>query len=67
MRMQYVEFTHRQDVETLLNCTVHAFRYFGGVTATVLTDNMKTVVLDRIDGHGRMACCTRRSGSFPSR
>lgn len=49
-RMQYVEFTRWQDVETLLNCMVHAFRYFGGVTATVLTDNMKTVVVDRING-----------------
>ncbi len=29
---------------------VHAFSYFGGVTATVLKDNMKTVVLDRVDG-----------------
>lgn len=49
-RMQYVEFTRRQDMETLLNSMVHAFHYFGGVTATVLTDNMKTVVADRIDG-----------------
>jgi transposase len=49
-RMQYVEFTQRQDMETLLNCMVHAFHFFGGVTATVLTDNMKTVVVDRIDG-----------------
>ena len=52
-RMKYVEFTQRQDVETLLNCMVHAFQYFGGVTATVLTDNMKTVVVDRIDGQPR--------------
>lgn len=52
-RMRYVEFTQRQDVETLLNCMVHAFSCFGGVTATVLTDNMKTVVLDRIDGQPR--------------
>lgn len=52
-RMQYVEFTRRQDVETLLNSMVHAFRYFGGVTATVLTDNMKTVVVERIDGQPR--------------
>ena len=49
-RMQYVEFTQRQDAETLLNCMVHALTYFGGVPATVLTDNMKTVVLDRVDG-----------------
>lgn len=46
-RMRYVEFTRLQDVETLLNCMVHAFAYFGGVTVTVLTDNMKTVVVDR--------------------
>jgi transposase len=52
-RMQYVEFTQRQDAETLLNCMVHALEYFGGVTATVLTDNMKTVVLDRVDGQPR--------------
>ena len=52
-RMQYVEFTQRQDVETLLNSMVHAFHFFGGVTATVLTDNMKTVVLDRVDGQPR--------------
>ena len=52
-RMQYVEFTQRQDAETLLNCMVHAFGFFGGVTQTVLTDNMKTVVLDRIDGQPR--------------
>lgn len=52
-RMQYVEFTQRQDAETLLNCMVHALDFFGGVTQTVLTDNMKTVVLDRIDGQPR--------------
>ncbi len=50
-RMRYVEFTQRQDAETLLNCMVHAFEFFGGVTRTVLTDNMKTVVVDRVDGH----------------
>lgn len=49
-RMQYVEFTQRQDMETMLNCMVHAFSYFGGVTAAILTDNMKTWVVDRIDG-----------------
>jgi transposase len=49
-RMRYVEFTQRQDSETLLNCLVHAFHYFGGVTASLLTDNMKTVVLERVEG-----------------
>src|SRR5258708_12956394 len=32
---------------------VHAFEFFGGVTQTVLTDNMKTVVADRVDGQPR--------------
>lgn len=32
---------------------VHAFRYFGEVTATILTDNMKTVVVDRVEGQPR--------------
>lgn len=49
-RMLYIEFTQRQDMETLLSCLVHAFHYFGGVTQSILTDNMKTVVLDRRDG-----------------
>ncbi len=51
--MRYVEFTQRQDAETLLNCMVHGFEFFGGVTRTVLTDNMKTVVVDRVDGQPR--------------
>jgi hypothetical protein len=57
-RMQYVEFTQR------LNCMVHAFHFFGGVTATVLTDNMKTVVVDRIDGQPRpgVFVCPARDG-----
>src|SRR5450755_3396149 len=29
---------------------VHGFRYFGGVTESVLTDRMKTVLLDQIGG-----------------
>jgi transposase len=49
-RMSYVEFTQRQDTETLLDCMVHAFRHLGGVTETILTDNMKTVVLERRQG-----------------
>lgn len=52
-RMQYVEFTQRQDAETLLHCMMHALTFFGGVPQTVLTDNMKTVVVDRIDSQPR--------------
>ena len=49
-RMRYIEFTQRQDVETLLSCLVHAFHHCGGVPQSILTDNMKTVVLDRHAG-----------------
>jgi transposase len=49
-RMRYVEFTQRQDIHHLLSCMVHGFRYFGGVTECVLTDRMKTVLLDEKGG-----------------
>lgn len=49
-RMRYVEFTQRQDIHHLLSCLVHGFQYFGGVTECVLTDRMKTVLLDEKGG-----------------
>jgi len=36
--------------EELFRCMVNAFEYFGGVPETVLTDNMKTVILGREAG-----------------
>jgi len=56
-RMRYVEFTQSQDIHHLLACMVHSFRYFGGVTETVLTDRMKTVLLDQNGGE----CTSTRS------
>src|SRR2546426_1925324 len=49
-RMRYIEFTQCQDIHHLLSCMVHGFRYFGGVTESVLTDRMKTVLLDQTGG-----------------
>ena len=49
-RMRYIEFTQSQDIHHLLACMVHAFRYFGGVTESVLTDRMKTVLIDQTGG-----------------
>jgi transposase len=49
-RMRYIEFTQSQDIHHLLSCMVHSFRYFGGVTESVLTDRMKTVLLDQAGG-----------------
>jgi transposase len=48
-RRQYLRFTERQDFETLLREHVRAFEHLGGVAATCLYDNMKTVV-DRWEG-----------------
>jgi transposase len=52
-RMRYVEFTQRQNIHHLLNCMVHAFHYFGGVTECILTDRMKTVLIEETAGELR--------------
>jgi transposase len=49
-RMRYIEFTQRQDIHHLLASMVHGFRYLGGVTECVLTDRMKTVLIDETGG-----------------
>jgi transposase len=49
-RMRYIEFTQSQDIHHLLNCMVHAFHYFNGVTESILTDRMKTVLIDEAGG-----------------
>ena len=46
-RTLYMEFSHSQNLVSLGQAHINAFRYFGGVTGTVLYDNMKTVVLSR--------------------
>jgi transposase len=43
-RRQYLRFTESQDFETLLREHIRAFERLGGVAATCLYDNMKTVV-----------------------
>ncbi len=48
-RRQYLRFTESQDFETLLREHVRAFEHLGGLAATCLYDNMKTVV-DRWEG-----------------
>lgn len=45
-RMFYIEFTVRQNLETLQECHKHAFKELG-IPKTILYDNMKTVVLRR--------------------
>lgn len=45
-RKAYSEVVWRQDTETFVRCVENAFRNFGGVTATVVVDNLKAAVLD---------------------
>lgn len=48
-RMRFVVFTKRCDVATLIRCLLLACEYFGGLPRTMLTDRMKTVLLE-MDG-----------------
>lgn len=46
-RAIYIEFTIRQNLQTLEECHIHAFEALG-IPQTIVYDNMKTVVLRRI-------------------
>ena len=45
-RMRFVTFVKRCDVQTLIRCLMEACEYFGGLPQTMLTDRMKSVLLD---------------------
>lgn len=49
-RMRFLTFTKRTDAPTLIRCLLEAFEYVGGLPQAVLTDRMKTVLLDVSDG-----------------
>ena len=51
-RASYVEYVTDEKVETLIQCHMNAFAYFGGVPAEGLYDNMKTVFIKR-NAYGR--------------
>lgn len=46
-RASYVEYVNNEQFDTLGQCHINAFEYFGGVPQEVLYDNMKTVVIER--------------------
>src|SRR3712207_3557597 len=48
-RMRFVVFVKRCDTATLLRCLMDACEYFGGLTRSMLTDRMKSVLLE-MDG-----------------
>jgi transposase len=43
-QLTYVEATHSQKTEDLINVTENAFHYFGGTTAAIVPDNLKSAV-----------------------
>lgn len=49
-RMRFVTFVKRCDTATMLRCMIEAFDYFGGLPKAALTDRMKSVFLEEIDG-----------------
>lgn len=46
-RMLYIEFTHSQKQQTLHQCLLNAFFFFGGTTKEIVVDNMLTAVIER--------------------
>lgn len=65
-RLRFVTFVKRTDAPTLIRCLLDAFEYCGGLPRAVLTDRMKTVLLDAADGqlhwHPRFADLTTSLG-----
>src|SRR5215469_12679382 len=49
-RMRFVTFVKRCDTPTMLRCLREAFEYFGGLPRAALTDRMKSVFLEEMDG-----------------
>jgi len=49
-RMRYVVFAKRCDAASLIHCLAQALAYFGGLPQSVLTDRMKTVLLEMESG-----------------
>jgi transposase len=57
-RMLYVHFTHSQKQDTLHQCLLNAFNFFGGTAQEIVVDNMVTAVIER---HGSLI---RFNGAF---
>jgi transposase len=49
-RMRFVVFAKRCDAPSLIRCLLEAFAYFGGLPRAVLTDRMRTVLLEMESG-----------------
>lgn len=47
-RNRYIEFVTDMSTETLIQCHINAFHFFGGYPKEILYDNMKQVVIKRL-------------------
>jgi len=47
-RMRYIEFVTDMSTNTMIQCHINGFRYFGGYPEEMLYDNMKQVVIKRL-------------------
>ena len=52
-RRIYSEFVERCDLPTFLDCHIHAFDHFGGVTEEILYDRMKNVFIGKLAGKNK--------------
>jgi transposase len=68
-RMRVVIFTKRCDAASMLRCLMEACEYFGGLPRAMLTDRMKSVLLQVEDGtlqwHPRFAAFMAELGVAP--
>ena len=68
-RMRYVTFTKRADAPTLIRSLMAACEYFGGLPKSLLTDRMKSVLLEMEEGqpkwHPRFADFVTSLGVAP--
>jgi transposase len=68
-RVLYAEFTVSEDLTTLVQCHLNAFRYDGGIPHELLYDQMKTVILswspDHIEWNPQFADFAKTLGFDP--
>lgn len=62
-RKKFIKITSDRSQETLFNCMISAFEYYGGLTHEILFDNMKTVV-DRAKSSFTQAVFNARFKAF---
>src|SRR5271167_802249 len=61
-RKGYSEVVWRQTTESFIRCIENGFRHYGGVTRTLVIDNLRAAVTKAI---GSTPCLTRRSRPLP--